>query len=444
MNSLLLDSDAERRADSAAYRKVTRRLIPFLIFCYMLAFIDRINIGFAQLQMKHDLSLSDTAYGLASSAFFIGYLLFEVPSNLLLQKIGARKTLCRIMLCWGVISASTMFVHTPAQFLFVRFLLGVFEAGFAPGILLYLTYWYPPERQGRAVGMFTTGTLIAGLIAGPISSSILVPLDGVYGLRGWQWLFLLEGLPSTLVGIAAFFYITDRPADAAWLSAGEKAVIERNNSASLEKRSEARSATRWYTVFRDPRAFILAFCLFTAQAGSYVIFFWMPQILKGFREVTISQVGFYTMIPYLAAMVTMILWGKRSDSKLERRWHFAIALFCAAGGFLMIVANPGSLAFTMIAFTISISAILASIPVFWGAVFSALSPAARVAGIALIASLGSLGGLFSPTLIGFVRDTTGKADLGLYIVTALMTCGGAAMLWLLRTRRDGAAIQALT
>jgi MFS family permease len=430
MSSVALGAAAAAALDATAYRKVTRRLIPFLIFCYVLAFIDRINIGFAQLQMKHDLSLSDTAYGLASSAFFIGYLVFEIPSNLLLQKIGAGKTICRIMLCWGITSASTMFVHTPGQFLFLRFLLGAFEAGFSPGILLYLTYWYPPERQGRAVGMFMTGGLIAGLIAGPISSGILVPLDGWHGLRGWQWLFLLEGLPSTVVGIVALFYITDRPTKANWLSAEEKAVIERNNSAALAAPAAAQPKEPWHTIFRNPHAFILAFCLFTAQAGSYVIFFWMPQILKGFRGVSISQVGFYTTIPYLAAMLTMILWGKRSDSKGERRWHFAVALLCAAAGFAMIVASPGSLAFTMIAFTISTSAILASIPVFWGAVSNALSPRARVAGIALISSLGSLGGLFSPTLIGFVRDKTGNADVGLYIVTALMACGALVILLL--------------
>jgi MFS family permease len=325
-----------------------------------------------------------------------------------------------------------MFVHTPGQFLFLRFLLGAFEAGFSPGILLYLTYWYPPERQGRAVGMFMTGGLIAGLIAGPISSGVLVPLDGVYGLRGWQWLFLLEGLPSTLIGVLAFFYITDRPAGANWLTIDEKALIERNNSAALATASGATNQP-WYSIFRNIHAFILAFSLFSAQAASYVIFFWMPQMLKSFSGVSISQVGFYTTIPYFAAMLTMIWWGKRSDYKAERRWHFAIAILIAAAGFAMIVANPGSLAFTLLAFTISTAAILASIPVFWGAVSNTLSPRARIAGIALISSLGSLGGLFSPTLIGFVRDRTGSADSGLYVVTVLMACGGLAILLLPRT-----------
>jgi sugar phosphate permease len=413
---------------AAAYGKITSRLIPFVIFCFVLAFLDRINIGFAQLQMKHDLSLSDTAYGIASSAFFIGYLLFEIPSNLLLQRIGARKTICRILVLWGLTSSATMFVRTPFQLQCLRFLLGAFEAGFTPGILLYLTYWYPPGRQARVVGAFMTGAVIAGLVAGPTSSAIMVSLDGVFGIRGWRWLFLLEGLPSILTGIFAFYYITDRPAQARWLSEDEKRAVENDHAATAVAAGD--SGQHWYAIFKNPQVLLFAFCMFATQCGAYVIFFWMPQFLKGFKGVSIGQVGLYTTLPYIAAMAAMILWGKHSDAKVERRWHFALPMFVASLGYLMIILSSRSLPLTVMAFAISTSALMASVGVFWADVATSLSPAVRAAGIAFISSISSLGGLFSPALIGFARDRTGSADVGLYIIIFIMTLGGLTILTL--------------
>ena len=414
------------------YSKVTLRLMPFLLTCFVLAFLDRINIGFAQLQMKHDLGLSDTAYGIASSAFFIGYLLFEIPSNLLLQRVGARKTLCRILVLWGMTSSATMLVRTPFELQCVRFLLGVFEAGFTPGVLLYLTYWYPPARQGRVVAIYMAGAVIAGMVAGPVSTKIMVGLDNVLQLRGWQWLFLLEGLPSIVAGIVAYFYLTDRPANAHWLSAEERSIVERNNSAALISNKAVQS--HWYEVFKDPQVFLFAFCGFTTQCGSYVIFFWMPQILKGFHDVSITQVGLYSVLPYIGAIVALLLWGRHSDVTLERRWHFCISNMTAVVGFLMVIFNSGNLALTLVGFTLSTAGVMASNGVFWPGVSAAIPPTARAAGIALISSIGSLGGLLSPTLIGVSRDVTGRADTGLYIVMGLVALGGLVMVTLIRIR----------
>ncbi|ABE36925.1 major Facilitator Superfamily protein [Paraburkholderia xenovorans LB400] len=409
------------------YRKVTRRLIPFLFLCYVLSMLDRINIGFAQLQMKHDLALGDATYGLAAGAFFIGYLLFEIPSNVILQKIGARKTISRIMLCWGFASAAMMFVRTPVEFVCLRFLLGAFEAGFMPGVFLYLTYWYPPRRQGRVIGAYMTAAVVAGLIAGPLSTNIMTRLASVLGLHGWQWLFVCEGIPSVAVGILAFFYLTDRPADASWLTDEEKALVE-GDIALISSTWDRPVEAGWYDVFRQPKVLILGFCSFAAQAGSYVIFFWMPQIMKSTSHAGVSLIGLYSMLPYAAAIVTMTFWAAHSDRKMERRWHFALAVLTSTAGFLMVIANPGSLILTTLALTVAAAAVMAAFPVFWAVVAVALPPTSLAAGLALISSLGSLGGAFSPALIGFVRESTGRIDAGLYIVMALMVIGSLAML----------------
>jgi D-galactonate transporter len=429
-----------RDAVAAAYRKVTWRLIPFLFLCYVLSFLDRINIGYAQLQVKQDLALSDAAYGLGASVFFIAYVLFEVPSNVLLARIGARRTLFRIMFLWGLASAAMMFVQTPLQFALVRFLLGAFEAGFFPGVVLYLTYWYPSGRRSRITALFMLGLIVAGLMAGPLSTGIMTGLHGVQGLRGWQWMFLLEGLPSTLLGIVAWFYLTDRPEDAKWLSADEKAVLRHNLEADRSVRQHA-AKDSWKRAVRDSRVYLLSLINFCAVAAGYAVTFWLPVIIKGFGVTDIMHVGLYSTLPYLLGGAAMLFWGQHSDRKLERRWHFAIGAVVAAVGFYMVTASAGHLLLAMISISIAFAAVVAILPIFWTIPPLLLSGSGAAVGVALINALSATGGIVAPWMIGVVKTSTGSINNALYVIAAALLIGAALMVWavpakLLRERHE--------
>ena len=276
-------------AVDALYSKVSWRIIPLLLICYMVAYLDRINIGYAQLQMKQVLTFSDAVYGLGAGIFFIGYFLFEVPSNLLLEKIGARKTLLRIMFCWGLVAAAMMFVQTPMQFYMVRFLLGVFEAGFFPGIILYLTFWYPSARRGQMIAIFMAATSVAGVIAGPLCGGIMKYLDGANGLAGWQWLFVVQGLPASLLGIVAYFYLQDKPEDARWLSASEKKVLQANLDNDQKNVASASHASLGQ-MLRDRKVYVLALVYFLLLGATYTMVFWVPTLVKSWG-VTDLKIG---------------------------------------------------------------------------------------------------------------------------------------------------------
>jgi MFS family permease len=310
------------------YQKVTRRVVPLLFTCYLLAYLDRINIGYAQLQMRFDLHFSDAVYGLGASMFFVGYVLFEIPSNVLLKKIGARKTMLRIMLCWGVVSMSTMFVTNSLQFYVARFFLGVFEAGFFPGILYYLTLWFPADRRARIVAFFMAATVAAGLISGPVSGYLLQNMNGVHGLRGWQWMFLLEGLPTVLLGIATYLLLVDRPSDARWLSAFEKDAIARD--LAEKSRGVPSQTTPVHEVFRDRAVYTLSALYFAMSFAAYALSFWMPSMIERAGAVGLQRIGTLSLIPYACGVVAMIWYSRHSDRTRERRWHFVFAvLLCA-------------------------------------------------------------------------------------------------------------------
>ncbi|SAL24061.1 major facilitator transporter [Caballeronia choica] len=412
----------------ATYRRITLRLIPFLFICYVAAYLDRINIGFAQLQMRNDLGFGDAVYGLGAGIFFAGYFLFEVPSNLILERIGARKTLIRIMLLWGLTSAGMMFVRSPVAFYAMRFMLGVFEAGFFPGMILYLTYWYPAGRRGRVMALFLTAVAMAGVLGGPLSGWVLNHLDGAQGLQGWQWLFLVEGLPSCLLGIVAFFYLDDNPQQARWLSDAEKAVVANQ----LERDRDASSLFGQHSfggALKSARVYSLAFVWFTFICGVYAISFWLPTLIRGTGVTDAYSVGMLSAIPYGFAALTMVLVSRHSDRSRERRWHTASCALIGAVAISAISRAGGDLTLALVFISVATAAIFTLQPLFWAIATDFLAGTRAAAGtIALINSLGLLGGFASPSMLGFVKTMTGSLTNGLYVVSALLVIGALVTL----------------
>src|SRR6185295_5190147 len=302
---------------------------PILLIAYMIAYLDRINIGYAQLQMKQTLPFGDAVYGIGAGIFFLGYFLFEVPSNLLLERIGARKTLLRIMVLWGITAASMMFVSTPMQFYVARFLLGVFEAGFFPGIILYLTYWYPSARRAAVTGQFMFAVPVAGIVGGPLSAWIMTSFDNVAGLAGWRWIFLIEGLPTVLLGIACFLLLRDKPADAPWLAPDEKALIQANLSADANAPGHGHGVSV-LRLLADAQIWVLAFIYFACACASYSFTFWLPEMIKGIGIEDVTQNGWWSALAYAVGGVGVLLITRSSDHRRERRWHVGGSLILAA------------------------------------------------------------------------------------------------------------------
>ncbi|MDO3555790.1 MFS transporter [Ralstonia pseudosolanacearum] len=404
---------------TSVYSVVNRRILPFLATCYLFAYLDRINIGFAKLQMQNDLALSDAAYGLGAGIFFFGYMLFEVPSNLLLVKIGARRTLSRILILWGIVSASMLFVTDVWTFYALRFLLGVFEAGFAPGMIYYLTQWYPGERMARAMAVVLGAAPLGGVIGGPASTWIMGHFAGAGGLAGWQWMFLAEGIPSILLGIAAYGYL--KPADARWLTDAQKAVI-----AGDIARAAPGQASSFGKALTEPKLYVLAAAYFCLICGVYAVGFWLPSILKSAGLSDLFQIGLYSAIPNLAMIVAMYALGRRSDRRGERHLHSAITAVLGAG-LLAWAAYATSFPAALISITLASAAIFASYSVFWAIPQQHLKGTAAAGGIALINSIGLFGGFFSPTLIGWTKEATGSLQAGLLVMAALLVLGAVLL-----------------
>ncbi|HKU24115.1 MAG TPA: MFS transporter [Candidatus Sulfotelmatobacter sp.] len=414
-----------------AYKKVTWRLIPFLFICYVFAYLDRVNIGFAALQMKQDLHFSDATYGLGAGIFFIGYFLFEVPSNLLLQKIGARKTLTRIMVLWGLVSASFAFVQTPIQFYIARFLLGVFEAGFFPGIVLYLTYWYPPAMRGRAIGLFMTAIAVAGIIGGPLSGWILTYMGGANGWAGWQWMFVVEAIPSVILGLLVMTALVDSPKDACWLSMREKELLIHNIEASSEVAQREHSFGK---ILRDHKVYILGLAYFSIAIGFYAISFWLPTIIRGFGVSSPLEIGILSALPSTAGAVAMVAIARHSDRTAERRWHTALCMIIGGAALTAATMLSGNLALALCTLSIATASLLAAMPVFWTIPTSYLSGSAAAGGIALINSIGLVGGFVSPSVVGWLKTTMGSLDYGLYFAGGVLTVGAILLLLFIPSR----------
>jgi MFS transporter, ACS family, tartrate transporter len=422
----------------ALYSKITLRLVPLLFICYIIAYVDRINVGFAKLQLREVLGVDErvfgSVYGLGAGLFFIGYFLFEVPSNLILQRVGARIWIARIMIVWGIVSSTMMFISSTTSFYFIRFLLGVAEAGFYPGVILYLTYWFPDKERAHTVALFATGTVIAGIVGSPISGAIL-ELHNLGGLQGWQWLFLLEGIPAVIIGLIVIFVLPDRPQKARWLSSAEKAWIQsRLDEETLQSRGRAHF--RLSEAFMSGRIWLLCFIYFLLTVGIYGYEMWLPSIIKEFSGLSYSIVGLINAIPYLIAVVVMLLIGYHSDKTGERRWHVAVAAFSAAVGFGFSawLHNPY---FAMAAIMVALVGLKSAMGPFWALSTTFLSGTAAAGGIALINSVGNLGGFVGPTLVGVVNDRTGSIKISLWIL------GGALLLMgiLILTIRRGSLKQ---
>lgn len=406
---------SESTIEARTIRRLTWRLVPFLIVCYFVAYLDRVNIGFAKITMDGDLGISETVYGQAAGIFFLAYFLFEVPSNLFLERFGARKWIARIMLTWGILSGCMAFVVGTKSLLLVRFLLGMAEAGFFPGIIFYLTLWFPAAYRGRIIGYFMAAIPMSGVIGGPISGYLL-NLDGAFGLRGWQWLFVCEALPALLLSFVVFFYLTDRPADAKWLPPDERTWLA--NRLDLEERQ--REAAQHFTVGQallNPRVLALAYVYFGAVACNYGVSFFIPQIFKNFG-LSNAQTGWLTAVPFAVGAVTMVWWGLRSDRTGERKGPTAIALLVAAIGIggSTFFSDP-----TMKVLLLSFGAmgVFGSLPVFWTLPTSFLSGPAAAGGIAIINALGNLSGYFGPAATGKLKDMTGSYSAGFLLMAAL-------------------------
>jgi D-galactonate transporter len=417
-----------QRLEAGTYAKVAWRLIPFLFFCYLCAYLDRINVSFAKLQMLQDLGMSDAVYGLGAGIFFVGYLLFEVPSNLVLLKVGARRWIARIMVTWGVISAAMMFVSTPTQFYVVRFLLGVAEAGFFPAILLYLTYWFPSGRRSKVTALFMTGIPMSGVLGGPLSGWIMHSMSGTHGLAGWQWLFLLEGIPTMIVGVVAFFYLDDKVSDARWLTEDERATIETDLQAEAghHKLHSLRDG------LASPRVLLLSAIYFFFTMGLYGVSFWLPSLVKASGVSGTLNIGLLSAVPYAAAAITMVAVGRSSDRHGERRWHLAVPGILGALALTASVVYAHDTVIAMIALTIGTMGVITTISQFWTVPPAVLQGTAAAGGIALANSVGSISGVVSPYVIGWLQTSTGSTGSGVVGIAASMVIGSILTLTLRR------------
>ncbi|WP_426142524.1 MFS transporter [Pseudomonas sp. DWP3-1-2] len=401
------------------YRKISWRLLPFLLLCYALAYLDRVNISYAKIAMQQEFGLTDAAYGLAAGIFFIGYVMFEVPSNLWLARVGIRKTLGRIMFLWGLASTSMLFVHDNTTFYILRFFLGVFEAGFAPGMILYLTLWFSGKRRAQVMACVLLAGPVSNIIGGPLSTWIMGAFAGFQGLKGWQWMFILEGAPCIVLGIVAYFYLSDSPAQASWLSAEEKQLLAND--------LEPLQATKQHTfaaALKDWRIYMMALIYFCLICGLYTVSFWLPTLLRDAGVKSIFEIGLYSVIPYVAAIVAMTINARSSDRFAERRWHGAVPAFLGAIGLVLTGLNTGNLTLALCSITLATSSTYAAYAVFWARPSIYLKGTAAAGGIALINSIGAFGGFFSPSIIGFLKTFTGSFATGMAAMAALLVIGG--------------------
>jgi D-galactonate transporter len=410
--------------EEATYRKVAWRLSPLLLICYVVAYLDRVNVGFAKLQMSTDLGLSDAVYGFGAGIFFFGYFIFEIPSNVILHKVGARVWIARIMITWGIISALTMFITTPTMFYVMRFLLGVAEAGFFPGIILYLTYWYPAHRRGRMTTLFMTAIALSGLIGGPVSGWIMKSFDGTHNLHGWQWLLLLEGIPSIVVGILVLIMLDDRIAKAKWLTAEERDLLERNITADNVEKEDMPIGK----ILSSPRVWLMSLIYFSFVMGLYGVSFWLPTIIKATGVTDALSIGLLSAIPYGAAVVAMLLVARSADKRGERRWHIAIPALVGSIGLVLSVIWANNTPLAMLGLTLGTMGILTTLPLFWSLPTAFLAGTGAAAGIAMINSLGNLAGFLSPYLVGWLKQVTASNSSGMYMLSGFLILGALLVL----------------
>jgi ACS family tartrate transporter-like MFS transporter len=405
--------------------RVTRRLAGFGFICYVVAYLDRVNIGFAASALRHDLHLSDSAYGVGGGLFFVGYCLFEIPSNLVLERVGARLWIARIMIVWGFVSIATMFVTGEATFYAARVLLGLAEAGFFPGMVLYLTYWIPASDRARVGALFMTAAPVSFIIGAPVSDGLL-RLDGTLGLHGWQWLFVAEGVPAVLMGIAALFVLTDRPAQAAWLAPDERVWLVRRMEEDRASRQEARGSMT--AAFASPKVWLLSTVYFLNTLVTYGVFLWFPTILRDAAGGGGMRLTLLSAIPFAAALIAMVLIGRHSDRTGERKGHVAVCALTGAAGLVVAILFPHSVPLLIAGFTLSQVGQRSVMSVFWAMPPMLLAGTAAAAGIALINAVGNLGGFVGPTVMGALRQGTGAYTGGLLVLACALVIEAALVM----------------
>ncbi|WP_414441129.1 MFS transporter [Burkholderia sp. 22PA0106] len=411
----------------STYKKVFWRIMPFLMLCYVVAYLDRVNVGFAKLQMSQDLAFSETVFGLGAGIFFVGYFLFELPSNLLMHKIGAKIWIARIMITWGLLSALFAFVKTPAQFYALRFLLGLAEAGFYPGVILYLTYWFPSHRRAKVIAVFMSAIPVSGIFGNPLSGWIMGRFHSGSGFHGWQWMFMLEAVPAVLVGIATLFYLDNGIDRAKWLTAREKTLLHEDIAAQPHLQSKEKHSLR--AVFADKRMWWMSLIYFSFVTGQYGLTFWMPTLVKSTGIQDNFTIGLLSAIPFLVAIVVMNLFGYSSDRRRERRWHLIVPATMGAIGFAVAALFPHNTAVSIVFLSIAAGGVLTCAPLFWSLPTAFMAGSAAAAGIAIINSVGNLAGFASPYLIGYLRDATHSTASGMYMLAGMLVIGALAV-WL--------------
>ncbi|THK39255.1 MFS transporter [Ensifer sp. MPMI2T] len=415
----------ERTVEARAYTKVFWRIVPFLMLCYVVAYLDRVNVGFAKLQMSSELGLSEAAYGIGAGIFFIGYFLFEVPSNVILNKVGARVWIARIMITWGVISAAFMFTTSESVFYVLRFLLGVAEAGFFPGIILYLTTWYPAHRRAKIITTFMSAIPISSIFGNPLSGLLMDSFHGTHGLSGWQWMFLIEAVPAILFGIATFFYLDDTIGHANWLTKEEKNVLAANIDA--ENRAKSSSPHSIAGALTDRRVWLMCLIYFCFVLGQYGLNFWMPTLVKATGVTGNFNIGLISAIPYICTFVAMLALGRSSDRFRERRWHLIVPAAIAAGGFVAATMAT-STTVAIVCLSLAAAGAISCAPLFWSLPTAFLAGTGAAAGIAWINSVGNLAGFLGPFLVGYLKDFTGSNSAGMYFLAAALIVGALAVL----------------
>lgn len=419
-----MTSALERRV----MRKVAWRIIPFIMLLYFIAYIDRVNIGFAALTMNKELGFSSAVFGFGAGIFFWGYFLFEVPSNIILDKVGARIWIARVMITWGLVSAGMAFVWDPTSFYILRFLLGAAEAGFFPGIILYLSYWFPAHRRAGVTSLFMAAVPISVVIGSPLSSALL-EMNGIGGLSGWQWMFLIEAVPAVVLGVVVLFYMTDRPEKATWLEPEERDWLVRTMDAERASKAGAAEHSIWRGL-ADVRVLALALVYFGTSAGLYTLGIWAPQIIKSFGLGNI-EVGFMNAVPPTVAVVAMYAWSWHSDKTGERTWHVVVPCLVAALGLTLAGLSTSALAVVAALVLVNVG-ISAAKPPLWSMPTLFLSGPAAAAGIATINSIGNLGGFVGPSMIGWIKDQTGSFVGGLYFIAGLLVLSAVLTLILSR------------
>lgn len=426
---------------NALYRKISLRLIPYMFLLYILAYLDRVNVGYAAAQMKADLHMSDAIYGTGAGLFFIGSALFDIPSNLILAKVGPRRWMSRIMISWGIVATCMSLVHSPHAFYALRFLLGISEAGFFPGMILYLTYWFPSRERARSVSRFMTATAIAGVIGGPIAASLL-SLDGLGGLHGWQWLFITEGVPTTLAGVSVLFFLKEHPRDAKWLAPEEREWLEQQVEEDRRQLGTGEHQ-RFTDAFRLPALYLLAAVFIATQVGIYVINLWLPLFLHASAaasHLNSSAIDRWSVLPYLITAVAMVLVGISSDHFNERRFHVAVCMVCSAVGFTAAI-YVHAFALVLLAFTVATMGVFSVQGPFWTWLTSKLEGTAAAGGIAIVTCLGGIGAFVGQVTVGKLSVSSHSYASGLYMVAGVALAGAVAALFLHNTKAESASAQ---